>query len=128
MLWPLAWVSSTPDHRLEQVVRRRVGQRQGAHDLGEGGRSARGEQIEPITYWATVGQKIILNGTQHKVAQLGYGFKGQLADGLIIRVSTTGADLPTEYELQRQFLESLMHALRPDVRSRVMGELSTSLK
>ena len=90
--------------------------------------AARGEQIEPITYWATVGQKIILNGTQHKLAQLGYGFKGQLADGLIIRVSTTGADLPTEYELQRQFLESLMHALRPDVRSRVMGELSTSLK
>lgn len=90
--------------------------------------ATRGEQIEPITYWATVGQKIILSGTAHKVAQLQYGFRGYIPDGLIIRVSSIGPDAQAEYEAQRQFLESLVNALRPEVRSRVMGELSAAVK
>ncbi|WP_374591367.1 exosortase-associated protein EpsI, B-type [Aquabacterium sp.] len=90
--------------------------------------AARGAEIEPITYWATVGQKIILNGTQHKMAQVGYGFKGFLADGLIIRVSTIGASPAAEYEVQREFLESLMQSIRPEVRSRVMGDLAFDAK
>jgi EpsI family protein len=90
--------------------------------------AARGEQMEPITYWATVGRKIILSGTAHKVAQLEYGFRGYIPDGLIIRVSSIGTDAPGEYETQRQFLESLVNALRPEVRSRVLGELSAAIQ
>ncbi len=90
--------------------------------------AVRGEQIEPITYWATVGQKIILSGTAHKLAQLNYGAEGLIPDGLIMRVSSVGADSAAEYEMQRQFLETLVKTLRPETRSRVMGELASGIK
>jgi len=90
--------------------------------------ATRGDQIEPITYWATVGQKIILSGTAHKMAQLHYGFDGFIPDGLIIRVSSIGSDAEAEYEIQRQFLESLATTLRPETRSRVLGELAAGMK
>lgn len=88
----------------------------------------RGEQPEPITYWATVGQKIILNGTQHKLAQLRYGFEGYIPDGMIVRVSTLGDDRDHEYEVQREFLEALARTVNPETRSRMLGELASGVR
>lgn len=90
--------------------------------------ATRGNQIEPVTYWATVGQKIILSGTAHKMAQLHYGFNGLIPDGLIIRVSSLGSNSEQEYEVQREFLESLIDAVNPAVRSRFLGDLASPAK
>lgn len=84
----------------------------------------RGPLIEPITYWATVGSKIILSGTQHKVAQLGYGFRGLIPDGMIVRVSSIGQNPEAEYALQRKFLEDLVRNINIDTRYRIMGDIA----
>lgn len=88
----------------------------------------RGDLIEPITYWATVGQKVILNGTQHKLALLSYGFDGFIADGMIVRVSTLGMDRTQEFEVQRRFLEAMVRSVSPGMRSRMLGELASGVR
>jgi len=85
----------------------------------------RGPLTEPITYWATVGSKIILSGTQHKIAQLSYGFRGFIPDGMIIRVSSIGTVSAAEYAFQRQFLEDLVRNMTADARYRIMGDIAT---
>lgn len=90
--------------------------------------ASRGSQIEPITYWATIGTNIILNGTAHKVAQLRYGFNGIIPDGMIIRASSIGTNPEEEYELQRDFLDSMIRELTPETRHRVIGEFSNNFK
>lgn len=79
------------------------------------------ERVEPITYWVTVGDKVALNGLQHKKAQLTYGFSGVIPDGLIFRVSSIGADAKTQWAAQQAFVNALMKAVSPEVRPRLMG-------
>ncbi|GAA5785933.1 hypothetical protein GCM10007860_17780 [Chitiniphilus shinanonensis] len=80
-----------------------------------------GERNEPITYWMTVGERITLNGTQHKLAQLAYGVRGVIPDGMIFRVSTLGTSPQDEYAVQQRFLAALYHDLPPSTRPLFFG-------
>jgi EpsI family protein len=82
--------------------------------------SRQGRQ-EPITYWVTVGDKITLTGLQHKFAQLSYGFKGTIPDGMIFRVSSIGEDHQAEFQRQAAFIQALTKALGSDFKPRVVG-------
>lgn len=81
----------------------------------------RGQYIEPITYWATVGERVVLSGTTHKVAQMRYSVEGYIPDGMIIRASSIGEDTGQEYRLQLAFFRDMMAAIAPSYRSRFIG-------
>lgn len=78
-------------------------------------------RIEPITYWVTIGDKVTLTGFEHKLAQIQYGFRGLIPDGMIFRVSSIGANSGHEYAMQQKFVSDLMTSLPQDVRVRVFG-------
>lgn len=63
-------------------------------------------RIEPITYWATIGDKVVRPGWQTKVEQLNYGFKGEIPDGLLFRVSSIGDS--SEYSVHQEFINELI--------------------
>lgn len=80
-----------------------------------------GKRKEPLTYWTTIGNKVVQGGAARKLEQMRYGFQGQIPDGLIFRVSNITADSTMAYELQQQFVNELLAALPPDQRQFLSG-------
>lgn len=80
-----------------------------------------GERIEPVTYWFVVGDRVTVTGTEQKLAQLSYGTRGIIPDGMLIRVSNIDANAEKAYRLQHQFIASLLDAVGPQARTRIAG-------
>jgi EpsI family protein len=83
--------------------------------------AVQGPRHEPITYWITVGDRATLPGIGRKLAQLAYGLKGQIADGMVVRISSIDPDERAAYRLQDDFLMRLLTSLDPEFRVRMVG-------
>lgn len=102
--------------------------RRGTIELADGARLAvrdltthLGTRQEPITYWIVVGDSTVTSGTEQKIAQLRYGLRGLIPDGMLVRVSSIDGDAPRAHALHREFVEDLAAALDYKSRSRVFG-------
>lgn len=80
-----------------------------------------GSRSEPLTYWSTVGNKVVRGGKEIKLQQLSYGFKGEIPDGLLFRVSSITKDKNEGYAVQQQFVQSLVAELTTGNRARLAG-------
>ncbi|MYM83989.1 EpsI family protein [Duganella sp. FT50W] len=84
-------------------------------------RTSLGARVEPVTYWTTMADKVVLGGYDTKFAQLSYGLRGQIPDGLIFRVSSISNDAPHAFKVQDDFVRQLADALPVQVRTRFIG-------
>ncbi|MDD2808409.1 exosortase-associated protein EpsI, B-type [Rhodoferax sp.] len=80
-----------------------------------------GNRNEPVTYWSTLGDKVVPGGIRTKLAQMDYGFKGFIPDGLIFRVSSIDRDADKAHDDQALFVKDLMNALPAPSRLRLAG-------
>lgn len=80
-----------------------------------------GGRYEPISYWVTLDEQAILPGLSRKLTQLRYGLRGQIPDGMLVRVSTIGMRLEESFQLQERFLRALYAIVDPTVRYRYFG-------
>lgn len=80
-----------------------------------------GARVEPISYWVMVGEQGALSGPEQKLAQLRYGVKGLIADGLLMRVSSIGNEADQAYALHQRFIADAHAAMTPTLRSRYFG-------
>jgi EpsI family protein len=85
-----------------------------------------GNRREPLTYWSTVGDHVVQGGTEAKLAQLSYGFKGQIPDGLIFRVSSLSGEPDSAYRQQEIFVNELLAAVSPEMRRFLIGNSSAA--
>ncbi len=85
--------------------------------------SQRGDRFEPITYWVVVGNEVVTTGIEQKLAQMRYGLRGLIADGMLVRVSSIGADGPKAHALQAGFILALAEEMPASARPRVFGAL-----
>ena len=83
--------------------------------------SRMGGRHEPITYWVVVGDRIVTTGIGQKLAQMRFGLRNIIADGLLMRVSTIDADMARGHRVQSDFLAALGPALDGKVAARVLG-------
>lgn len=82
-----------------------------------------GERKEPVTYWIMIGETVIKSGTlEKKLVELGYGLRGNIPDGILIRVSSIDADTTHAYAMQNQFSNQMIDAVAPALRWRVAGK------
>lgn len=79
------------------------------------------QRYEPITYWTTVGNQALTGGTSKKLAEMRYGLRGEIPDGLLFRISSIDRDSAIAFAKQEQFIEQLLPTLAPDVRARLAG-------
>ena len=79
------------------------------------------ERSEPVTYWAIVGDQIVLNSASRKLVEIRYGVQGKIADGLLFRVSSIGTDSSVAFDKQSRFVASLLGALSAEDRLRISG-------
>jgi len=80
-----------------------------------------GRRPEPVTYWTTVGDRAVLGGTDKKFAEMAYGFRGFIPDGLLFRVSSIDPEMTKAFLIQDGFIRSLMLAGAPAMRMRLAG-------
>ena len=82
-----------------------------------------GARREPITYWLVVGDQVARTGFEQKIAQLRFGFRGIVPDGLLVRVSSLGSEKTEAYSLHDEFVRRLVDALPGPPRTRLLGSL-----
>lgn len=78
-------------------------------------------RVEPISYWVTLADKSTLPGVGRKLAQISYGLRGEIADGMLVRVSTIGSDMEKGFEVQAEFIRAMEQAVAPTFRARYFG-------
>ena len=78
-------------------------------------------RTEPVTYWSTLGDSVVQAGTETKLAQLHYGIKGKIPDGLIVRVSTISTQTKDAFQTQDKFIQAMIAAMPPQTRLRFAG-------
>ena len=77
-------------------------------------------RTEPITYWTTVGDKVVRGAREAKLTQLEYGFKGVVPDGLIFRVSSI-SDSEEDFLLHQSFVAEVVKAMSAENRAKIAG-------
>lgn len=101
----------------------------GTHEVAIGSHSlavrqligTRESRVEPISYWVTLDESATLPGIGRKLAQIRYGLKGQIADGMLIRVSSIDTDVEAAYAIHDQFIQDLRSHIPESFRSRFFG-------
>lgn len=83
-----------------------------------------GNRNEPLTYWSTVGDKVVMGGKETKLEQLRYGFRGEIPDGLLFRVSSIHENADQGYLLQDVFLKDILTGMQPYNRLKIAGVTS----
>lgn len=78
-------------------------------------------RYEPVTYWVAVGHEVVTTGVGQKLAQMRYGLRGVIADGMLVRVSSIDADAAHAHAIQAEFLDELARALDARSLDRVFG-------
>lgn len=81
-----------------------------------------GPRNEPITYWVVVGREVATSGIEQKLAQMRYGLRGVISDGMLVRVSSIDTDRARGHALQSAFIAELAGAMPSEARSRVFGD------
>jgi EpsI family protein len=93
-----------------------------AHDIRVRRLTARaGSRWEPITYWVVVGDEIALSGTEQKLAQLRYGVRGLIPDGMLVRISNISRDSAESYRLHDDFARQAYASIEAGQLQRVFG-------
>jgi EpsI family protein len=80
-----------------------------------------GQRIEPITYWVTLDETAALPGIHRKLQQIRSGLKGQIPDGMLVRVSSISGQFPDAYAMQQGFLDQMYLAIPAELRTRYFG-------
>jgi len=79
-------------------------------------------RVEPLTYWAVVGDRVVRGRLDRNFVQLRYGLHGTIPDGVLVRVSTIGTDAPAEFAMQVAFIEEMLAAMKPAARDFFLGQ------
>ncbi len=78
---------------------------------------------EPITYWTLLGDEVVGDKRSFQLAQFAAGLRGQVADGMLVRISTIDADPARAYAVQTRFAETLYRAVPAQYTARVFGSM-----
>jgi len=81
-------------------------------------------RIEPITYWVTLNDRATLPGLDRKLQQIALGLRGQIPDGLLLRVSTLGLPTTEAFTLQDEFVLALRQSMPAALRPRYFGRVN----
>ena len=80
-----------------------------------------GPRDEPVTYWLTVGDQVIKNKFDKRIAEIRLGLTGQIPDGLLFRVSSIDRDSQRAFALQQKFAADLLGAVPAETRRQLSG-------
>lgn len=80
-----------------------------------------GRRSEPISYWFTMGDYVVMGRAERLATQVMYGLRGRIPDGMLVRVSNISGDPETAYASHDEFLRALLATVGPNGRQRLAG-------
>ena len=80
-----------------------------------------GNRNEPVTYWLTVGDQVIKNRIEKRLAEIRLGLTGQIPDGLLFRISSIDNDTAHAFAMQQRFAADLLNAVPSGARKQLSG-------
>ena len=83
--------------------------------------STLGPRSEPITYWVTVGDRVVNDRIDKRLYELKLALRGQAPDGLLFRVSSIDPDPGRAYAAHRRFVADMMASVPPKIRQKLAG-------
>ncbi|HUP28875.1 MAG TPA: exosortase B [Usitatibacter sp.] len=83
--------------------------------------AVQGERVEPVTYWFTMGDRVVLGRVERLRVQLENGFAGRIPDGMLVRVSSLSADPAAAFASQQSFVSALTAAVPAGEAARFVG-------
>jgi len=83
--------------------------------------AVRDDRSEPVTYWFTMGDRVVRGRAERLAMQLREGFRGRIPDGMLVRVSSISGDTGAAYGAQQAFIAQLLAAMPAEQRVRLAG-------
>ncbi|MET0348842.1 MAG: exosortase-associated protein EpsI, B-type [Rhizobacter sp.] len=80
---------------------------------------------EPITYWTVLGDQAENDNRAFRWRQISFGLRGQILDGMLVRVSTLDTQVDRAWAIQARFADALVAAVPTPLRVRVVGKPPT---
>lgn len=79
------------------------------------------QRYEPVTYWTMIGEVAVLAGTAKKLAEMHYGLRGEIPDGLLFRVSSIDRDSQRAFQLHESFVTEILASMPSPIRKKFSG-------
>ena len=76
---------------------------------------------EPVTYWFTMGDQVVLSYVDRELLQLKFALSGYVPDGYLVRISSLSSDVDQAHEAQLAFATELMGHVDAELRQRLIG-------
>jgi len=83
--------------------------------------ATRGERVEPVTYWFTMGDRVVLGRGERLRVQIESGFAGRVPDGMLVRISSLSPDANGAFASQARFAETVFGNVGPKDAPRFIG-------
>jgi exosortase B len=83
--------------------------------------AVRGERSEPVTYWFTMGDRVVLGRLERLRVQLANGLAGRIPDGMLVRVSSLSGDPRRAFAAQDAFMDAIIAAVPAPQAARLVG-------
>ena len=84
--------------------------------------AVRGERVEPVTYWFTMGDRVVLGRGERLRVQVASGLEGRVPDGMLVRVSSLSEDAPGAFAAQQAFLAAIFAPMPDAQAARFVGK------
>jgi EpsI family protein len=107
--------------KVEKIVESWIGLPQGRLNVKRVETHYANQRFEPVTYWTMMGDVQSLGLFAKRLAELRHGLRGEIVDGVLIRVSSLDTDSPAAFALQDRFILDLVASLSPTFRHRLTG-------
>jgi EpsI family protein len=85
--------------------------------------AVRGLRSEPVTYWFTMGDRVVIGRLERLMMQLWYGLSGRMPDGMLVRVSNLSTNPTRAFEAHQEFAAALLEGMRRGDIHRLLGSL-----
>jgi len=83
--------------------------------------AVRGLRSEPVTYWFTMGDRVVLGRLERLVVQLEFGLSGRIPDGMLVRVSSISTNPARAFKGHEEFISALLEGMRQGDVHRLLG-------
>jgi EpsI family protein len=80
------------------------------------------DRNEPVTYWFTMGNQLVLSRTERFLVQLKYALSGYIPDGFLIRISNLSNDPESAFLNHREFISALISSASAETANRLLGK------
>lgn len=78
-------------------------------------------RIEPVTYWFTTGDTVVMSYWDREWAQFKYALSGMVPDGYLVRISNLSGNTDTAFSDHVAFADALFASVDPELRRRLVG-------